>query len=335
MILTYKQRHNRDFSTELEQAKKVAQHALRHRSTSSADVRHIGLKSAISNQILRKYSRNRKAKNVKNIKLTIPGQSIKFDESSKEIYVPCLKLRLDGMHLPTFEKINQIEIGREYAYVSMSVPEASPIDAETCIGVDRNTTGHVAVVANIQTGQVTKLGRKCLHIHKKYSRMRRKLQMKGKHNALKKVKNREQRIVRDTNHKISRKIVEMAKEQHAVIKLENLSGIRNSKKHTRSFNYSLNSWSFYQLQQFIEYKAKLQGVRVAYVDPAYTSQRCSRCGTLGNRNGKEFSCPLCGHVDHADVNAAFNIALAQDVNRSAIERDMVEGSTDAPHMAMA
>lgn len=232
-----------------------------------------------------------------------------------------------------FEKINQIEVGKEYAYISMSVPEAPQIKVETCIGVDRNTTGHVAVVANIQKGQVTKLGKKCLHVHKKYAQMRRKLQMKGKYNALKKTKKREQRIVRDTNHKISRKIVEMARQQHAVIKLVNLSGIRNNKKHTRSFNYSLNSWSFYQLQQFIEYKATLQGVRVAY--PAYTSQRCSRCGALGNRNGKEFSCPSCGHVDHADANAAFNIALAQDVNQSAIERDMAEGGTDAPQMAMA
>jgi putative transposase len=335
MILTHKLKHDRDFSTELEQARKVAQHAIRHRSTSSADVRHIGLKSAISNQILRKYARNKKAKSVKNINLTIPGQSIKFDETNKEICVPCLKLRVDGAHVPTFEKINQIEVGKEYAYVSVSVPEAPQINVETCIGVDRNTTGHVAVVANVQTGHVTKLGKKCLHIHKKYSQMRRKLQMKGKHNALKKTKKREQRIVRDTNHKISRKIVEMARQQHAVIKLENLSGIRNNKKHTRSFNYSLNSWSFYQLQQFIEYKAKLQGIPVAYVDPAYTSQRCSRCGTLGNRNGKEFSCPACGHVDHADVNAAFNIALAQDVNQSVIEKDMAEGSTDAPHMAMA
>ncbi len=123
--------------------------------------------------------------------------------------------------------------------------------------------------------------------------------------------------------------------QHPVIKLENLSGIRNSKKHASSFNYSPTSWSFYQLQQFIEYKARLQGVSVAYAGPAYTSQRCSRCGTLGNRNGKEFSCPTCGHAGHTDANAAFNIALAQDVTQSAVERDMAKGSTDAPHMAMA
>ncbi|RZN50517.1 hypothetical protein EF808_00625 [archaeon] len=54
----------------------------------------------------------------------------------------------------------------------------------------------------------------------------------------------------------------------------------------------------------------LQGVLVAYAGPSYARQRYSRCGTWGNRDGKEFSCASYGRVDHADVNAAFNIALA-------------------------
>ncbi|MBN1134338.1 MAG: transposase [Methanosarcinaceae archaeon] len=52
----------------------------------------------------------------------------------------------------------------------------------------------------------------------------------------------------------------------------------------------------------IEYKSKLPGVPIAYIDPKYTSQTCSRCGYIGNRNDKNFECPDCGHVEDADVS---------------------------------
>jgi len=111
------------------------------------------------------------------------------------------------------------------------------------------------------------------------------------------------------NHKVSRKIVDIAIQQNAGIKLEKLDGIRNNGKHTRSFNCNLNTWSFYQLQKFIEYKAKLEGFPVTYVEPKNTSKECSRCGKIGIREAKSFKCLTCGHVDHADANASFNIAL--------------------------
>jgi putative transposase len=47
---------------------------------------------------------------------------------------------------------------------------------------------------------------------------------------------------------------------------------------------------------------------VVYIDPYNTSKECSRYGQIGNRSGKSFKCQY-GHVDHADVNASFNIAL--------------------------
>ena len=119
----------------------------------------------------------------------------------------------------------------------------------------------------------------------------------------------------------------MAKEQNAALVFEDLSGIRKTKKQYRSFKYALHSWSFYQLQQFVQYKAKLLGVPVLYVDPAYTSQDCSRCGARGQRNRKSFVCPVCGHVDHADVNAAFNIALRQYDMVNCYQKEMVARGT--------
>jgi putative transposase len=132
------------------------------------------------------------------------------------------------------------------------------------------------------------------------------------------------------NHKISKKIVLTAKENNCSIKLENLKGIRNNKKQARSFKYSLSSWSYFQLRSFIEYKAKKFGVYVGLVAPAYTSKKCSKCGTIGMRKGKSFMCPQCGHVDHADANAAFNIAVWPLIDPLHTERDVCKGSTDAP-----
>jgi putative transposase len=337
LLLTFKVKHGRDFSQELAKARKIAEFAVRTRSRSSRDVKHLGLKSAIANQILRKYSCDRKAKKVNKIVLTVPGQSIRTDKAQRTIKVSCLKLELQYRFRNDFEKINQIELDGQYAYIIVSVPELKPIETGQFIGVDRNTTGHCVVVANPQTGKVWKLGKSAEHVHKKYKTIRRTLQKKGKFRKLKTTKRRETRKIRDLNHKISRKIVQIATANGCGIKMEDLEGIRENRKHARSFQYSLNSWSFYQLQQMIEYKARLQRIPVAYVDPAHTSQKCSRCGHIGDRNGKEFKCPSCGHVEHADTNASFNISTALAIQMGATrlhaDRDACKGNTDTPQGA--
>lgn len=325
MILTYKIKHGRDFEGELNKARQVAEFALEHKSISSKDVKHIGLKSIISNQILRKYSRNKCLKHINRVNLTIPNQSIKVDKEQRIVKIPSLKLTFSYQFPNNFTKINQIEINSEYIFVSVTIPEGTPMETDKWIGVDLNTTGHVAVVANPVTGKVKKLGKKAEHVHKKYKNIRRRLQKAGKYGVVKRLKKRESQIVRGLNHKISREIVDTAKEEGSGIKLEKLKGIRKRAKSRRTFRYSLHSWSFYQLQDMIEYKAKLLGVPIEYVNPYHTSKDCSRCGTVGNRNGKSFKCPECGHVDHADSNAAFNIALRPCIDQSVADRDVTEG----------
>jgi len=312
MILTYKIRHNTDFSTELKQAFKIAEFAVKNpKCRSSKQVSDYGLPSAISNQILKKYGNQKKIKEVHSVKLIVPGQGIKHFPETNSIWVSCLKLHMENLIPTDFETINQMEIDNEYAYVSVTVPEQPEMIPQQLIGVDRNTTGHIVVAANPDTGIVRMMGKMAIHIHTKYKNIRKTLQTEGKYRKVKRMQDRESRIVKDLNHKVSRELVTMAKDQNAALVFEDLTGIRNTKKNRRSFRYSLHSWSFYQLQQFVEYKAKLLGVPVLYVNPAYTSQDCSRCGARGHRNGKQFVCPVCGHVNHADVNAAFNIAQRQ------------------------
>ena len=335
MILTYKIKHCRDFSEELMKAKKVAEFGLKTKLLSSADVKHIGLNSTIANQVLRKYSKDKKCKKIRNVNLIIPNQVITLNKEKREIWIACIKLILPYHFNNNFEKINQIEIDNEYAMVSVTVDFPEVAEPKGFLGVDLNTTGHCVVVANSETGKIMKMGKSANHIHTKYKNIRNDLQKKGKFNRLKKIKNRESRKIKDLNHKMSSGIVKQAKENGHGIRLEDLKGIRENAKRTKSFRYSLNSWSFYQLQQMIEYKAKLHGVLVEYVDPRYTSQMCSRCGLIGNRNGKDFKCLSCGHVDHADVNASFNIALRSScIDQSNAERDVLEGRTGTPKGAI-
>lgn len=337
MLLTYKVRHSRDLRGELSKAREVAEYAIEHRSRSSADVKHIGLKSMIANQVLRKYGNDRKARVVKNPVLIVPGQGIQYDSQTRIMKIPCLKMKLDVSYLPPFNKVKQVELNHEFAFVTVTINEPSLREVENWIGVDLNSTGHIAVAANPATGKVQKFGKEAPHIHRKYSKMRRRLYIEGHPRvAKKKIKRKENNIVKDINHKVSRAIVNEAAQQACGIKLERLSDIRTTARQSKSSRAPLHSWSFYQLQTMIEYKAKLLGIPVAYVDPAFTSQQCSRCGRLGTRNGKDFTCS-CGHVDHADVNASFNIALRPSLEESDgrlhQDRDWCKGRIDTPQEA--
>jgi IS605 OrfB family transposase len=205
--------------------------------------------------------------------------------------------------------------GTYYLACTVDAPEPAPNEASEYLGVDLG----VINIAMTSDGEIVNQGQGCIHAHvntvrARYTRLRAKLQKKQTKSAkrlLKKRSGRERRFARDTNHCISKAIVGTAKDTSRGIALENLTHIRSrAKQPVKRQRRVLHSWAFFQLRAFIAYKAQAAGVRLVLVDPAYTSQTCSRCGHCERANRKsqaKFLCVSCGFSAHADANAAVNI----------------------------
>lgn len=194
-----------------------------------------------------------------------------------------------------------------YLHISMEHPDAEKVQEVKVLGIDRGIV-NVAVCSNntfFNSSQVK-------NVRSKYARLRQELQSKGTRSAKRKLRRmagRERRFVTDTNHCIAKQIVNAG---YTVFALEDLSKIRVQKRRDTEFNRKLNNWSFYELEQFLRYKAEALGKQVILVDARYTSQKCSVCGHTykGNRERSSFRCRKCGFQLHADLNAARNIAQA-------------------------
>lgn len=150
-------------------------------------------------------------------------------------------------------------------------------------------------------------GRRNRYMRRHYAYLRRKLQASKKMKAVMCINDKEQRIMRDIDHKLSHDIIKTAIAHNVkVIKLEQLQNIRSTTRRSRKNNHSLHTWSFYRLAKFIEYKARLAGITVEYVNPAYTSQRCPVCGSIHHADDRTYTCE-CGFHIHRDILGAMNI----------------------------
>lgn len=132
---------------------------------------------------------------------------------------------------------------------------------------------------------------------------------KKKLQAINSLRDKERNFAKTYNHQLSYKIVKFAKDNKCeFINLEHLTknGFEDA---------ILSSWSYYELQNMIEYKAEREGIKVRYVDPAYTSQTCSKCGHVDKENRPtqaKFKCINCGLELNADHNASINIARSDN-----------------------
>ena len=136
------------------------------------------------------------------------------------------------------------------------------------------------------------------------------------------MREKERNWVHTQNHLFSRDVIKFALQvRAATIQMEDLSGYGKDKEGNveEDKKFLLGKWSYYELQNMIKYKAGKVGIKVNFVEPAYTSQTCSWCGTIGIRDSTSFCCqnPNCekyGKKDiHADYNAARNIARSNKI----------------------
>ena len=267
----------------------------------------------LAKSLISKYQRNKKLKQVKNLVLPVCG------DKGKQV-----KIVEGGIRVPAFFKksilsvvfpkpisgfIRQVEFFKRNDKWFMSYSYNTPVlqeqEIQGFLGVDRNSVENVVVCADVMSGKVRKLGPDVSGITKNFRNRRKNLQKKGAKNALKKIRRKQSNRVKDINHKVSRSVVDYAKSHRLAVVLEDLGKISKKGKAKRYVQKS--QWSFYQLETFVKYKASLLGIPIYFVNPAYTSQVCSRCGSINKPNGKKYKCP-CSHFDHRDSNAAFNIS---------------------------
>lgn len=213
--------------------------------------------------------------------------------------------------------------GKFYLYATVDMPESAPIEIKDFLGVDLG-------VINLATDSdgATHLGEAVDHVRKRNAAHRKALQKRGTKSAkrrLVKVRRREANFRRNENHRISNEIVAKAKDTGVGIALEDLAGIIGDGKRFRHAQRArMKGWAFFQLRQFVAYKAQREGLPVLFVEPAYTSRTCSACGhcAKGNRkNRNDFACLHCGFSLPADHNAAINIKTRAAVSRPIVGVD--------------
>ena len=170
----------------------------------------------------------------------------------------------------------------------------------------------------------------------KYQKLRATLQAKGTKSAkrrLKKLSGRENRWISDVNHCLSKTLVQKYG-ANTLFVLENLNGVSFERTDLpKALRNQNKSWAFYQLEQFLTYKAHLNNSEVVEVSAKYTSQRCPKCGVIkkDNRNHEkhEYHCDNCGYRSNDDRIGAMNIQLLGTQYISGQEQPKFELTTNA------
>ena len=220
--------------------------------------------------------------------------------------------------------------GTYYLQIQLESEPPQPEKTTKVLGVD---LGRTDICLTSEGDKFS--GKQITQLRDKYAHVRASLQQKASKGTrstrrrarqiLQRLSGRERRFQAQVNHTVSYRLIEHAKSTSQTIALEDLTGIRertNQQPRSKTERRRSNSWAFYQLRQFLTYKAVKFGVNLVFVDPRYTSQTCHKCLHIhpvrgeSYRSGKRFKCGHCGWIGDADENGAKNIsALGLSINQ--------------------
>ena len=190
-----------------------------------------------------------------------------------------------------------------------SVPECQ--DIQEINGLDRGIRFTVVKFdgKNTDFSSGTELEKK----RDNYARLRAELQSRGTKSAkklLKKISGRESRWMDDVNHCLSKTLASEC-EEGTLLVLENLTGVSFDVKGSADSNRQKRSWSFFDLEKKLTYKAHMNKCEVIKVSAQYTSQRCPKCGEIRKENrdheSHQYICSSCGYKSNDDRVGAMNI----------------------------
>ena len=211
--------------------------------------------------------------------------------------------------------------GKWYFHISMTKPSTEDFSNDTIkhvVGIDRGLR-FIATTYDEAGKTYFFDGKPIMAKRDAFQNTRSELQAKGTKSAkraLKRISGRENRWMTDINHQISKTLVTRYG-SNTLFALEDLTGVSFSEdnlSHRKDGGRrQLRSWTFYQLEQFLIYKAHEAGSEVLKVKADYTSQRCPKCGRIHKENRDhdlhEYVCDCCGYRSNDDRVGAMNIQL--------------------------
>lgn len=198
--------------------------------------------------------------------------------------------------------------GKWYLLATCDIPDPEVFEPGDFLGVDRGIV-NLATTSDGTNYQ----GRHLARYRRWHAAKRSELQAKQTRSSVRRLARRakkESRHATHVNHRIAKEIVAVAQRTGRGIAVEELGGIRERVRLRRDQRATLSSWPFHQLGAHLAYKARRAGVPFLEVDPAYTSQRCPRCGNTerANRSSRDhFHCRRCGLAGPADHVAGVNV----------------------------